>query len=285
MPLTTSKEMVDKACREGYAVAAMNTNGGNYDIMRAILETAEEMKAPVILNCYTVNAQYQGFEHIAISAKQLIKEFAPTVPVALHLDHGKTFGDVARALRAGFTSVMYDGSSLPVEENVAVTRKVLEAAYACDVPVEAELGQLLQGQSDPDNPAIVQVKDVQAFTAGVRVDMLAIAIGNSHGYYKGAPKINIGRLREVRQITDIPLVLHGCTGMPEAMVKECIALGMAKVNFGTMLRNNYLKYYKDAIENTDHQGHPWRVMQAAKDRLKKDVAWIIGLTGSQGKAR
>ncbi|MCX7011641.1 MAG: class II fructose-bisphosphate aldolase [Candidatus Sumerlaeota bacterium] len=284
MPLTTTKEMVQKAYKEHYAVAAMNTNGGNYDIMRAILETAEEMKAPVILNCYTVNAQYQGFEHIAISATRLIREFAPSIPAALHLDHGKTFGDVVRALRAGFTSVMYDGSSLPVEENVAISRQVVEAAHACGVPVEAELGQLLQGQSDPDNPAIVQVEDVKKYTAGVEVDMLAIAIGNSHGYYKGIPKINIQRLKEVRAVTRIPLVLHGCTGMPEEVVRECISLGMGKINFGTMLRNNYLKYYKDAIENTDHQGHPWRVMQVAKDKLKKDVAWILGLTGSAGKA-
>jgi len=92
------------------------------------------------------------------------------------------------------------------------------------------------------------------------------------------------RLKEVCAITDIPLVLHGCTGMAEETVKECISSGMAKINFGTMLRNNYLEYYQDAIENTDHQGHPWRCMQTAKDRLKEDVSWILGLTGSEGKA-
>jgi fructose/tagatose bisphosphate aldolase len=157
-------------------------------------------------------------------------------------------------------------------------------ARAVGVTVEAELGQLLSGEIDPHSPAIVRVEDVRRFTAEVEVDMLAVAIGNSHGYYRGDPIINMERLREVRAVTDVPLVLHGCTGMSEKTVKECIALGMAKVNFGTMLRNNYLKYYDDAYHNTDHQGHPWRCMQYAKDKLKDDVRWILSLTGAEGKA-
>lgn len=101
---------------------------------------------------------------------------------------------------------------------------------------------------------------------------------------KGEPQINIQRLKEVRAITDIPLVLHGCTGMPEATVKECISIGMAKINFGTMLRNNFLTYFDEAYNHTDHQGHPWRCRQYVKDKLKDDVRWILSLTGSEGKA-
>ena len=190
------------------------------------------------------------------AAKYLIDQFAPSVPVALHLDHGQEFADCVEAVRAGFTSVMCDGSKLPLEENIALTRKVVEMAAAVGVTVEAEVGQLLSGEIDPNSPAIVQVDDVRRFTAAVEVDMLAVAIGNSHGYYKGVPIINTQRLKEVRAVTDVPLVLHGCTGMAEATVKECIGLGMAKINFGTMLRNNYLKYFDEAYHNTDHQGHP-----------------------------
>jgi len=276
--------MVQEAHENGYAVAAINSNGGNYDIMRACLETAEEVKAPLIINVYAKNARYAGMGYVGHAARYLIEQFAPTVPVAIHLDHGQTFADCVDALRSGFTSIMCDGSALPLDENIALTQKVVEVAGAVGVSVEAEVGQLLRGEADPDSPLIVQIEDVKRFTSEVEVDMLAVAIGNSHGYYKGEPKINQERLKEVRALTDVPLVLHGCTGMPETTVKECIAIGMAKINFGTMLRNNYLKYYHEAYHETEHEGHPWRCMQHAKDKLKCDVRWIMGLTGAEGRA-
>jgi ketose-bisphosphate aldolase len=284
MPLVTCKKIVADAQHGGYAIAAMNSNGGNYDILRACLETAEELRAPIITQCYVRNGKYAGLGYIAHAAKYLFEQFAPGVPVALHLDHGQTFEDCVEAVRAGFTSIMYDGSKLPLAENIAATKKVVEMARAVGLTVEAELGQLLGGESDPNSPAIVQVEDVKTFTAEVQVDMLAVAIGNSHGYYKGDPIINFERLEQVRAVTDIPLVLHGCTGMSEETVRQCIRLGMAKINFGTMLRNNYLKYYDEAYHTTDHQGHPWRCMEFAKDKLKNDVRWILQLTGSEGKA-
>lgn len=284
MPLVTCKDIVLDAQRGGYAVAAMNSNGGNYDLMRACLETAQACKAPAIINVYAKNARYAGLAYVAHSARFLIDQLAPSVPVAIHLDHGQSFADCVAAVRAGFTSIMCDGSMLPLEENIALTKKVVEMARAVGVTVEAELGQLLAGQSDPNSPAIVQVDDVKAFNSQVEVDMLAVAIGNSHGYYQGTPVINIERLKEVCAVTDVPLVLHGCTGMSEETVRECILGGMAKINFGTMLRNNYLKYFDEAYHETDHQGHPWRCMQHAKDKLKDDVRWILGLTGSEGKA-
>jgi ketose-bisphosphate aldolase len=284
MPLVTCKNIVRDAQRGGYAIAAMNSNGGNYDILRACLETAQECKAPIITQVYVRNGRYAGLGYIGHAAQYLIEQFAPGVPVALHLDHGQTFEDCVEAVRAGFTSIMCDGSKLPLEENIALTKKAVEMARAVGLTVEAELGQLLSGESDPNSPAIVQVEDVKKFTAAVEVDMLAVAIGNSHGYYKGDPVINMERLKEVRAVTDVPLVLHGCTGMSEETVRECIRLGMAKINFGTMLRNNYLKYFDEAYHTTDHQGHPWRCMQYAKDKLKDDVRWILNLTGSEGKA-
>jgi len=284
MPLVTSKPLVDEAHAGGYAIAAMNSNGGNYDLIRACLETAVEMRAPFIINVYMKNGRYAGLGYVAHAAKYLIGQYAPDLPVALHLDHGQSFADCVDALRAGFTSIMCDGSELPLDENIAVTKKVVEIAQATGVSVEAELGQLLSGEADPDSPLLVQVEDVKQFNAEVTVDMLAVAIGNSHGYYKGEPQINMDRLKEVRAVTDIPLVLHGCTGMSEEIVRECISLGMAKINFGTMLRNNYLKYHNEAYTETDHQGHPWRCMQYAKDKLKDDVRWILGLTGAEGKA-
>jgi ketose-bisphosphate aldolase len=284
MPLVTSKSIIEAAYKGGYAIAALNSNGGNYDIVRACLETAAERKAPVLIQCYVNNGKYAGLGYIAHSVRYLAEQFAPDIPVALHLDHGMTFADCVEAIRAGFTSVMCDGSKLPLEENIALCNKVVEMAHAVGIPVEAELGHLLSGESDPNNPAIVKVDEVKKFVAAVKIDMLAVAIGNSHGYYKGDPKINIERLKECRAVTSIPLVLHGCTGMPEGQVRECIRNGMAKINFGTMLRTNYLKYYNEAYTNTDHMNHPWRCSLYAKDKLKDDVRGILALTGSEGKA-
>lgn len=284
MPLTPSKPMVQEAHENGYAVAAINSNGGNYDIMRACLETAEELKAPLIINVYAKNARYQGMSYVGAAARHMIDELAPSIPVAIHLDHDQTFADCVDALRSGFTSIMCDGSELPLDENIALTQKVVEIASAVGVSVEAEVGQLLKGESDLNSPLIATVEDVERFTKEVEVDLLAVAIGNSHGYYKGEAQINLERLKEVRAITDVPLVLHGCTGMPEETVKECIAIGMAKINFGTMLRNNFLTYLEDAYHNIDHQGHPWKCKEYAKGKLKEDVHWILSLTGAEGKA-
>jgi len=276
--------MVQEAHEAGYAVAAINSNGGNYDILRACLETAEELRAPLIINVYAKNARYQGMSFVGQAARHMIDEFAPSIPVSIHLDHGQTFGDCVDALRSGFTSIMCDGSELPLDENIALTQKVVEIAGAVGVSVEAEVGQLLKGEADLNSPLLATVEDVKQFTSEVAVDMLAVAIGNSHGYYKGEPQINMERLKEVRAITDVPLVLHGCTGMPEETVRECIAIGMGKINFGTMLRNNFLTYFDDAYRTTDHQGHPWRCKEYAKDKLKDDVRWILSLTGAEGKA-
>ena len=284
MPLVSSKGLIEAAYKGGYAIAALNSNGGNYDIVRACLETAAERKAPVLIQCYVNNGKYAGLGYIAHSVRYLAEQFAPNIPVALHLDHGMTFADCVEAIRAGFTSVMCDGSKLPLEENIALCNKVIEMAHAVGIPVEAELGHLLAGETDPNNPSIVKVDEVKKFVAAVKIDMLAVAIGNSHGYYKGDPKINIERLKECRAVTSIPLVLHGCTGMPEGQVRECIRNGMAKINFGTMLRTNYLKYYNEAYTKTDHMNHPWRCSLYAKDKLKDDVRGILALTGSEGKA-
>lgn len=284
MPLAASSPFVQQAHETGYAIAAINSNGGNYDIMRACLETAEELRAPLIINVYAKNARYQGMSYVGAAARHMIDELAPSIPVAIHLDHGQTFADCVDALRSGFTSIMCDGSELPLDENIALTQKVVEIASAVGVSVEAEVGQLLKGEADLNSPLIATVEDVERFTKEVQVDMLAVAIGNSHGYYKGEPQINMERLKEVRAITDAPLVLHGCTGMPEETVKECIAIGMAKINFGTMLRNNFLTYFEDAYHNLDHQGHPWKCKEYAKDKLKEDVHWILSLTGAEGKA-
>jgi len=280
--LIPAKPLVEDALQRGYGVPAINTNGGNYDIVRACLETAQELRSPLILQVYNANAEYYGLDFIAYEIARLARDF--TIPVALHFDHGPSFERAVQAIRAGFTSVMLDKSKEPLEVNIAETRRVVEVARGVGVSVEAEIGHLLSGESDPDNPNLASVEDVQRFTSEVQVDMLAVAIGNSHGFYKGIPKINIERVRQIRQVTDVPLVMHGSTGIPEETMRQVVKLGMAKINYGTLLRTNWIKYCRELMDTMDHMGHPWRVCRAVKDQLKNDVAWIIGVMDSAGKA-
>jgi fructose-bisphosphate aldolase class II/tagatose 1,6-diphosphate aldolase GatY/KbaY len=276
--------MTQAAYRGGYAVAQLNTNGGDYALARAILEAAEESRSPIILGVYENNAQYAGYRYIARSLEMLAEEHAPSVPVAVHLDHGGSFDSCVQAVRAGFTSVMYDGSKRPLSENIEESSRVSALANAAGVSMEAELGHLLTGEVDPDNPNLVSVDDVRAFTGAVSVDLLAVAIGNSHGFYKGTPKLNMRRLEEVRSATSVPLVLHGTTGLSDDQIRDCVSLGMAKVNLGTVLRTSHVEYTKNFIETLDHQGHPWRVAKAVKDALKADCLRFLDLVGSAGKA-
>lgn len=284
MSVTNCSEMINLAHGNRYAVAQLNTNGGNYDLSRAILEAAESVRSPIILGVYEKNAQYAGMKYIAQSLRQLAEEFAPSVPVAIHLDHGSGFTVCDLAIRAGFTSVMFDGSALPIADNIDASSAICDAAHNVGVTCEAEVGTLLTGESDPDNPNLVQVEDVVSLTDAVPVDMLAVAIGNSHGFYKGPPELNMTRLREAADATDVPLVLHGTTGLLPEQIKMCISMGMAKVNLGTILRTDYLQYYRRAIEDIDHQGHPWRVSKSVMESLRDDCIRFLQLVGSAGKA-
>jgi len=191
------------------------------------------------------------------------------------------------ALKLGFTSVMIDGSTKSVEENAAITNEVIKVAKCFEVPVEAEIGELLRLDNlgtVMENKNIVDPEEVRHFLDLCQPDSLAIGIGNAHGYYKGEPEIHLDVLEAVRKFTDIPLVLHGCTGMKEDVIREAIKLGVAKINFGTEIRYKYVEHYEDGLKNLDHQGHSWKLSQYANEKLMEDVKKIILLAGSDGKA-
>ena len=282
--LTNNRMELKKAAREGYAIPAINTQGGNYDIIMAICKAAEEMRSPVILAHYASTGAFSGHDWFVNVAKWCAGKVS--VPVSIHLDHGDSFSLCMEALRLGFTSVMIDGSSRPVRENAALTQSVVSVAECFDVPVEAEIGELqrLDGGAAAENKNIADPQQVREFLSLCSPDTLAVGIGNAHGYYKGKPDIRLDVLREVRRFTDIPLVLHGCTGMEERTVKEAIALGVAKINFGTEIRYKYVQHYEEALRELDHQGHSWKLSQYASNALSEDVKRIIRLSGSAGKA-
>jgi ketose-bisphosphate aldolase len=285
MPLIDAATLVRAAHRSRYCVVQVNTNGGTYDITRAIVEAAEELRAPVILGAYEANLQYRGYDYAAMQMRFFAER--ATVPVAVHLDHGSSIDACQRAVDAGFTSVMIDGSHLPIAQNIRLARDVVELARHRQVSVEAEVGELqklnpdgsigeAKNLSDPD--------DVARMSRETGIDMLAVGIGNAHGFYKEAPDIRFDLLELLAAASTVPLVLHGSTGLNDDVIRRCVSMGMAKANLGTLIRTRCVEFMRDVIAEGRHQNHPWRVGQAVKDRLKPLIADMLRLTGSQGRA-
>ena len=280
--LSNNLDMLKRAYKEGFAIPAINTQGGNYDIIWACCRAAQEMRSPMILAHYVSTGAFSGNDWFVNVAKWCADKV--DVPVSVHLDHGDGFPICMEALRLGFTSVMIDGSTRPIEENAAMTNEVLKVAKYFDVPVEAEVGELfrLDNGVPMENKNIVDPQEVRDFLKLCTPDTLAIGIGNAHGYYKGKPDIHLDVLEAVKETTDIPLVLHGCTGMEEEVIRKAIRLGVSKINFGTEIRYKYVQYYEEGLKKLDHQGHSWKLSMYASDILVEDVKNIIRLSGSAG---
>ena len=282
--LTTNLQQLQKARKEGYAIPAINTQGGNYDIIMAICQAAEKLRSPVILAHYVNTGAYSGNDWFVQVSKWCANKV--DVPVSIHLDHGDGFPICMEALRLGFTSLMIDGSTTPIVENAKLTQSVIEVAKSFQVPVEAEIGELqrLDNGVVLENKNVADPEQVKEFLSLCSPDLLAIGIGNAHGYYHGKPDIRLDVLEKVAQFSDLPLVLHGCTGMEESVIKKSIEYGVAKINFGTEIRYKYVQHYENALRTMDHQGHSWRLSQQASADLSLDIENIIRLSGSEGKA-
>lgn len=241
MPYVSSKELLRDARKNHYAVGAFNVE--NMEMMLAVLAAAEAEQSPVILQTTPSTLKYADTGVFAAMARAMAQRAG--VPVAMHLDHGSSFELCEQAVRDGYTSVMIDGSKLPLEENIALTRRVVEMAR-CSNPelnVEAELGRL---GGKEDNVVVKEGEDIYTdpdeavrFVAESGVDSLAVAIGTAHGFYKGKPKLDFDRLAQLRDAVPVPLVLHGSSGVPDEDVARAISLGVCKVNFATELRAAY----------------------------------------------
>lgn len=287
MPLVSMKEMLIKAKKEGYAVGQFNIN--NLEFTQAILKAAEEEKSPVILGVSEGAARYMdGFYPVVQLVKALMTEYEITVPVAIHLDHGSSFEKCMQAIRAGFTSVMIDGSHLPLEENIALTKKVVDAAHAVGVSVEAELGRI-GGQEDD-----IDVTDAEAMYAipaeckelveKTGVDCLAPALGSVHGPYKGKPKLGFKQMEEINELIDVPLVLHGGTGIPLEDIQKAIKLGHAKINVNTENQIAMTKVVRDILNEKPDLYDPRKYLGPARDAIKETVKNKMREFGSSGKA-
>ena len=283
MKLYNAKHLCDQAAAKGFGIPALNNNGGTYDIGRAIIEACEELQSPLIIQCYEPNLEYRGFDY----AGQLIKFLAAdsTIPMAIALDHGKTPVSVMRAVKAGFTHVMIDYADKPLEQNVRGTQEIINLVRPLGISVEAEIGHIIKSSDASGQRATtVSVAEAQEFTSKVDVDLLAVAVGTTHGIFKEQHGIDFGLISKLHSAVKPPLVLHGTCGVSMADISQSVKAGMTKINFGEGLRMNYIRYFNEFSQTLNHEHHVWRIARAAKDRLKEDIKEIIRAVGSEGKA-
>lgn len=284
MPLVSMKEMLLKAKNEGYAVGQFNIN--NLEFTQAILQAAEEEKSPVILGVSEGAGKYMGgFVAVVHMVKGLMESYKITVPVAIHLDHGSSFDKCKEAVDAGFTSVMIDASHHPFEENVKITKEVVEYAHANNVSVEAELGTV-GGDEDGVIGGIIYAnpEECKALVEQTAIDCLAPALGSVHGPYKGEPNLGFAEMEEISNLTDLPLVLHGGTGIPTKDIQRSISLGTAKINVNTENQIAATKVIREILENDKKVYDPRKYLGPAREAIKTTVIGKMREFGSSQKA-
>lgn len=283
MSIISTKQMLLKAQKEKYAVPAFNIH--NLETMQVIISACSEMKSPVILAGTPGTYEYGEVNPLVSLAKAF--SFDYNLPLALHLDHHETFEDIQNKILAGIRSVMIDGSHLPYEENVELVRKVVQFAHRYDVSVEAELGRL-GGQEDNitvDEKDAIYTNPLQAkdFVEKTGIDSLAVAIGTAHGLYDKEPKLDFERLKDIRDTVDIPLVLHGASGLSTEDIKHSISLGICKVNVATELKIAFSDALKEYLINNPSSNDPRKYMTGAKASMKEVVKKVIRDCGSEGR--
>jgi len=304
--LVTNKDLMVPARKNGYAIPALNVQ--NLESVKAVVEAAAEEKSPAILQITPSVIKYAGLDYIVALAKTAAQT-AP-VPLAIHLDHGEDFDTAAKCVNAGFSSVMIDGSFLSFNENIALTKRVVDLAHPKGVSVEAELGKLagIEERSVEEKEAILtDPNNAAEFVQKTGVDALAVAIGTSHGAYKfkSEAKLDLERLKIISQKVSIPLVLHGASSVPtwivekaekygaklegakgvsEDQLQQAIKLGIAKINTDTDLRLAFLATIREVLTTQPKEFDPRKILGPAKDAMKEVSKGKMRLFGSSGKA-
>ena len=282
MPLVTTKQIMLDAQAGHYAIGAFNVE--NMEMVQAVVAAAEELNSPVIMQTTPSTVTYADLAYFYANVKVAAEKAG--VPVVMHLDHGNSFELAMRALRTGYTSIMIDGSHDSFEDNIAVTKAVVDACHPSDIPVEAELGKVGGKEDDLDggDGGYTVPTEALEFAEKTGIDSLAVAIGTAHGVYKGIPKLDVERLSEIREIVTIPLVLHGTSGVPDEAVRECIRRGICKVNYATDLRIAFTKGVNAVLKANPDTIDPKKYNAAGREEVKQYVMSKIKVCGSEGKA-
>lgn len=268
----------------GYAVGAFNVN--NLESLVAIVAAAESERSPVILQASQGAIKYAGLEYIAAMAQ--VAAARATVPVALNLDHGTSFAQAMQCIRGGFSAVMVDGSRLSFAENSALVRRVVEVAHAVGVSVEAELGRIGGTEDDISvserEATFTDPETAARFVAETGCDALAVAVGTAHGVYKGEPKLDFDRLSEIDRRVDIPLVLHGASGVPDEAIREAVRRGVRKINIDTEIRLAFAGAVRAKLAADEKVYDPREILGPARQAMEQVVREKIRLFGSAGRA-
>ena len=282
--LVTTKEMLLDAQAGHYAVGAFNVE--SLEFVMAVIKAAEERKSPVIMQTTPGTVKYANLDYFAAMCK--VAADAASVPVAIHLYHGDGFDRCIQAMHAGYTSVMIDGSHVPFEDNIALTASVTKVAGPLGIPVEAELGKV--GGKEDDGPAVegenpyTDPDEAEEFVARTNCTSLAVGVGTAHGVYKGTPHIEQGVLKEIRSRLEIPLVLHGTSGVPDDQVAEAIANGICKVNYATELRQAFTRGFMGYMAANPDCFDPKKPNKPGMEEIVAIVSSHMDNLGSSHKA-
>ena len=281
MALVKVNELLQDATENHYGVAAVNIM--NMEMARYVVEAAEAERMPIIVQYYPGFADYAPLATIAYAAKYFAER--ASVPVAVHQDHSRGYDIALSGIRDGFPSVMVDGSALPYEENVALTKAVVDAGRVFNVDVEAELGHVGDGSnaSDFDSADLyTSVEQAVEFVERTGCGSLAVAVGNAHGPYVKTPKLDFDRIRELRAALDLPLVMHGCSDIPDEQLQECVRLGMSKFNIATEYFRALYRALERDIASGEHDGDGVNLLMAIGDDMRAFVASKIRLLNPNG---
>lgn len=282
--LVNMTDMLNKAKEEHYAVGQFNIN--NLEWAQAVLQAAQENNSPIILGASEGATKYMGgFKVVAAMVEALMETMDITVPVALHLDHGSTFDKCKEAIDAGYSSVMIDGSHHPIDENIAMTKEVVEYAHARGVSVEGEVGTV-GGEEDGVIGGInyADLQECVRLVEEAKVDALAAALGSVHGPYQGEPVLGFEEMEAISNATGTPLVLHGGSGIPEHQVKRAIELGHAKINVNTELQQQWTKAVREKLATDDKVYDPRKIIGPGKEAVVQITKTTMDMFGSTGKA-
>lgn len=280
MPLVNPLPILKKARQQKLAIAAFNIH--NLETMQAVVEGAVEEMAPVIIQTTPGTLEHAGIPFISAMAKAAAEEYR--IPIILHLDHCSSFAIAVKCIRYGYTSVMIDGSALPYQDNIKLVAEVVKVAQAAGVAVEGELGRIGGTEDDitvDEREAAMTVPgEALDFVQRTGIDTLAVAIGTAHGLYKGEPLLDFDRLAQIKELVDIPLVLHGASGVPDDSIIRSINRGICKVNIATELKIPLAEAIKKSFIVNPAEDDPRSYLGAGREEVKKAVKRKIRLTGA-----
>ena len=273
--VVSSARLMKRAEKENYAIPAFNID--NLESAMAVSEIMHEMRTPVIVQMIPRTLNYGGIAIYPAMMRELMADCP--VDYALHLDHGSSLALAKKCVAGGFSSVMFDGSLMPFEDNIKFTKEVTDFALPMDVSVEGELGTI-GGKEEGDTDleaSYTKVSEAEEFVRRTNVSTLAIGVGTAHGVYKGTPHINVERIKEIHAAIDTPLVLHGASGLSDEVLKDCIAAGITKINFATELRQAYTNGIKAEFAKDPDVFDPKIYMRGAIDSIKEVLRHKINI--------